>query len=195
MAFITAKICIQNCPTSVFSPIYRRISTSYVSKGQSKKNFRNFGYIDRGTEEFNQQQRKNPSPDFPSFRYGREPGYWDKDHNLVAVPEMIPEIIVPDLTDFKLKPYVSYRAPDTEEAAFTAKDLFHVVYGSKIERDFNEGRLNEDGSPLEPSEEELLTAEEARNAHLKLGSDVFTDDENIVNDDEWMKEQPKLEYN
>ena len=32
----------------------------------------------------------------------------DPDLNVVQVPEMIPELIVPDLEDCKLKPYVSY---------------------------------------------------------------------------------------
>ncbi|KAK3914125.1 39S ribosomal protein L41, mitochondrial [Frankliniella fusca] len=194
MAFTTVKFCVQNRITSVFSPIVRRISTTCVLS-RSKKNFRKFPYIDRGTSKFNERQRTNPFPHLPNFRYGREPGYWDKDHNLVVVPEMVPEIIVPDLTGFKLKPYVSHRVPESSEPEFTAKDLFNVVYAAKIEEDFKEGKLDGNGLPLEPSKEELLTAEEARNAHLKLGSDVFTDVENIVNDSELMKEQPKMEYN
>lgn len=69
------------------------------------------------------------------------------------------------------------------------------MYTEKIEADFRNGRLDENGDPLEPSEEELLTPEKAKEAALKIGADMFTDDQNIVNDSEWMKEQPKLEYN
>ena len=38
----------------------------------------------------------------------RHRAYWEH------VPEKVPEIVVPDLTDCKLKPYVSYRADDIE---------------------------------------------------------------------------------
>lgn len=152
--------------------------------------------MNRGTSLFNEKARGPPPLEWaPFFRYAREPGYWDKDKNLVIVPEMIPELIVPDLTDFKLKPYVSYRAPDTEEPPFTAKDLFYGVYADKIEADFKAGKLDENGQPLEPSPQEQLTAKEATNNHLKLGSDMFTDVENIVNDSEVMKELPKMDYN
>lgn len=34
--------------------------------------------------------------------YGRPPGYFDEEGNLVPVPEMIPELVVPDLTGFKV---------------------------------------------------------------------------------------------
>lgn len=97
--------------------------------------------------------------------------------------------------NFQLKPYVSYRVPDTEEPPFTAKDLFYAVYADKIEDDFKAGKLDENGMPLEPSGHELLTPTEAKNNALKLGADMFTDDENIVNDSEWIKEQPKMDYN
>lgn len=96
---------------------------------------------------------------------------------------------------FQLKPYISYRVPLEVEPEFTAKDLFYAVYADKMEADYKEGKLDENGLPLEPSENELLTAEQARNSALKLGADMFTDTENIVNDSEWMKEQPKMEYN
>ena len=58
-----------------------------------------------------------------------------------VVPEMIPELIVPALTDFKLKPYVSYKVRDTVEPAMSARDLFDVVYGRKIKDEFDDGRL------------------------------------------------------
>ncbi|CAG9819553.1 unnamed protein product [Phaedon cochleariae] len=80
---------------------------------------------------------------------------------------------MPDLTDFKLKPYVSYKAPDVVQTEFTAEDLFSVVYASKIIKDFKEGKLDENGHSLEPSEEEKMTAEEARNKAKQTGSDIF----------------------
>lgn len=36
-------------------------------------------------------------------------GYVATDGSFVPVPEMVPEFIVPDLTGFELKPYVSFR--------------------------------------------------------------------------------------
>lgn len=51
--------------------------------------------------------------------------------------------------------------------------MFNAVYASKIKKDFNEGKLKEDGTPLEPSPEEVLTAEEAKIRDRKTGSDIF----------------------
>ena len=45
---------------------------------------------------------------------------------------MEPELIVPDLEDFNLKPYVSYRAKDINTPEFTARDLFEKVYAGEI---------------------------------------------------------------
>jgi len=51
-------------------------------------------------------------PDIPKYKFGsrgtgvRHEGFWEH------VPEKIPEIIVPDLKDFKLKPYVSYKTKE-----------------------------------------------------------------------------------
>lgn len=87
---------------------------------------------------------------------------------------MTPEIIVPDLTDFKLKPYVSYRSLDVYQDAFTSEDLFYAVYASKIESDFKKGQLTPDGEPLQPSPEESLTPKEARAQASKPGADMFT---------------------
>lgn len=73
----------------------------------------------------------------------------------------------------QLKPYVSYRVREVRNEAFTPQDLFHAVYTDKVIRDYKEGKLQEDGSPLEASEEEQLEAEEARNRALRTGSDYL----------------------
>ncbi|ODM97356.1 39S ribosomal protein L41, mitochondrial [Orchesella cincta] len=91
------------------------------------------------------------------------------------VPEMIPDIIVPDLTDFKveldlvlnrfnyktsiyikyslfqLKPYVSYKTADIYQTEFTPENLFESV----------NNKLDDQGNPLGPNEMEKLTPEEA----------------------------------
>jgi len=50
-----------------------------------------------------------------------------------ATRDRVPEIIVPDLKDFKLLPYVTYRADDVHEAKLESKDLFDVFYAPQIQ--------------------------------------------------------------
>lgn len=95
----------------------------------------------------------------------RWPGYWFK-RKFVYVQEMEPELIVPDLTGFELKPYVSYRTDDVDTAPFTAKDLFDQVYASKVEQAFKENSIEHFDVPQE-------TIDEARLAAMQTGSDLF----------------------
>lgn len=95
----------------------------------------------------------------------RWPGYWFK-KKFVYVPEMEPELVVPDLEGFQLKPYVSYRTEELETRPFTAKELFDCVYADKIESDFQ----------LESKEDYTVTSEEIDQARLKAlqtGADLF----------------------
>lgn len=55
----------------------------------------------------------------------------------------------------------------------TSQDLFNAVYGSKILKDFQESKLDEHGQPLEPSEEEAMTADEAWMKARQTGCDIF----------------------
>lgn len=82
---------------------------------------------------------------------------------------------------FQLKPYVSYRAPEFVQTEFTSQDLFDSVYATKIAKDFEEGKLNDDGSSKEPSPEELMTPEEARIKAEQTGSDLFLSKKSIRN--------------
>lgn len=59
------------------------------------------------------------------------PGYWFKTE-FKYIKEMEPELIVPDLEGFNLKPYVSYRTKDIETPEFTSKILFDKVYAPDI---------------------------------------------------------------
>lgn len=157
------------------APLMRRcISTS--SALSSKKNFRKF-YIPsevRGTKSFREQQLKDPHPEIPLDKRGvRDTTIPDEHGNLVEIPEMIPELIVPDLTGFKLKPYVSYRTADLNQTEFTADDLFNAIYSNKIVDDWNKKQLNDDGTPKTPSEDELMDAEEAWTKARQTGSDIF----------------------
>ncbi|KAK3605215.1 hypothetical protein CHS0354_038652 [Potamilus streckersoni] len=59
------------------------------------------------------------------------------------VKEMQPEFVVPDLTDFKLKPYVSYKATPITEPKLTARRLFNSCYAQQVEADLKEGKLKQ----------------------------------------------------
>lgn len=89
------------------------------------------------------------------------------------VPEMIPELIIPDLTGCKLKPYVTYKTKEVVQSEFTSQDLFNAIYAHKIIDDFKEDNLNEDGSSKVANPNEQLEAEEAFIRARKTGSDLF----------------------
>lgn len=150
----------------------RSISTSGQLNG--KRNFRKFLlYNKRGPRLFKQQRITNPDPEMPIDKRGvRDTGYAYKGA-YVEVPEKIPELIVADLAGCQLKPYVSYKTSDVVQSEFTAQNLFDAVYGKKIIDDYNNGRLQADGNPKEPSAEERLTADEAWIRARKTGSDIF----------------------
>lgn len=158
---------------NLFALPQRCISTTAALEG--KKNFRKFLVPNkRGTREFKKKQMTDPHPEIPIDRRGvRETGYNDSKGRYVEVTEKIPQLIVPDLTDFELKPYVSYRTPNIVQSEFTTEDLFNAVYATKIIEDWNNKKLNEDGTSKEPSREELLDANTAFKLARKTGSDIF----------------------
>uniref|UniRef100_A0A6G1SAG3 39S ribosomal protein L41, mitochondrial n=1 Tax=Aceria tosichella TaxID=561515 RepID=A0A6G1SAG3_9ACAR len=97
----------------------------------------------------------------------RWPGYWFK-RKFVYVKEMEPELIVPDLTGFQLRPYVSYRTEDVQTKPFTAKELFDKVYANEVERSFKENNIENFDVPSEKIDEARLKA-------LQTGADLFED--------------------
>lgn len=101
------------------------------------------------------------------------------DDRFVMVPEMIPELIVPSLEGFTLKPYVSYKVEMFTEPQFTAQDLFDAVYSKKIEEDFANNQLDEKGEPLNPSEYEKLTPKQAKDNASKTGCDIFDEKKSL----------------
>jgi len=64
--------------------------------------------------------------------------------------------------------------PEVTQSAFTAQDLFDAVYRKKIVDDFKNNKLKENGDPMEPSEEESLTPEQAKIKSRQTGSDLFS---------------------
>ncbi|XP_066602834.1 large ribosomal subunit protein mL41 [Prorops nasuta] len=150
----------------------RGISTTCNRYG--KRNFNKFlFYNKRGSLQFKEEQRTNKDCDIPIDKRGvRDIGYYVGDQFKI-IPEMIPELIVPNLEGFELKPYVSYQVDDIEVSEFTAYDLFHNIYADKIKEDFEKGELDCNDNPLKPSENEKLTPEEAKILARKTGSDIF----------------------
>lgn len=67
---------------------------------------------------------------------------------------------------------MSYRVGDIVQPPMTPEELFGAVYVKKIAEDFKNGKLGPDNQPLEPSPEERLTAEEAREKVLSIRSDI-----------------------
>ncbi|XP_064617300.1 uncharacterized protein LOC135481403 [Liolophura sinensis] len=80
-----------------------------------------------------------------SVHNAHRPGYTDKRSlQFRVVPEMVPEFIVPDLTDFELKPYVSYRVPEVTQSKLTARNLFDACYAEKLAESHRSGKLTKE---------------------------------------------------
>ncbi|XP_028570039.2 large ribosomal subunit protein mL41 [Podarcis muralis] len=69
-------------------------------------------------------------------------GYLTCNRKFKLVPEKVPRLVVPDLSGFKLRPYVSYRAPAGSEQPLTARALFQQTVASKIEKDVKAGTFS-----------------------------------------------------
>ncbi|XP_013140856.1 PREDICTED: 39S ribosomal protein L41, mitochondrial [Papilio polytes] len=159
-------------PTALVNLVSKRgICLTAVREG--KRNFRKFVIANKRGSRIHKEQQMSEKRELEIDKRGvRDVGYY-MNGKFVKIPEMIPEIIVPDLTDFKLKPYVSYKAEDVIQSEFTAEHLFNAIYSKKIATDFKEGKLDADGQPLEPSEEEKMQADEAVLKAKRTGSDIF----------------------
>ena len=122
------------------------------------------------------EHNKLPKPllekefDYPVYRdtlLVRYPGFWFG-RKLSYVKEMEPELVVPDLTDFELKPYVSYRCPDITQTEFTARDLFNATIADTIIEKFK----NNETIDVDVDEKEV---ERARIRAKQTGADLFID--------------------
>lgn len=131
-----------------------------------------FRYNKRGTRIF-KAERHLTNPDMPIEKRGVRDTGKTVNGKFRDIEEMKPQLIVPDLTDCKFKPYVSYKAADVVQSEFTSQDLFNAIYAQKIIEDFKYDKLNEDGSSQNPSPEEELTSFEAWQKARKTGSDMF----------------------
>ncbi|XP_054168734.1 39S ribosomal protein L41, mitochondrial-like [Oppia nitens] len=155
------------------SGLYRQTTGFHTSSRLDVRNFRRF-MVPNKRGQF--EHPRLPKPllekefDYPVFRdtlFIRWPGYWFKG-KFVYVKEMEPQIIVPDLQDFHLKPYVSYRCPDITQSAFTARDLFNATLADSIIEKFKNGE----------DIDHNVTDEDIQKAKIKAkqtGADLFSD--------------------
>nr|XP_005908693.1 PREDICTED: 39S ribosomal protein L41, mitochondrial [Bos mutus] len=79
---------------------------------------------------------------FHKSRGAKGVGFHGRGGKFVLVKEMVPELVVPDLAGFKLKPYVNYRAPEGTDVPLTAKQLFLETAAPAIEKDFKAGTFD-----------------------------------------------------
>ncbi|KAL9965287.1 hypothetical protein ACROYT_G029062 [Oculina patagonica] len=70
---------------------------------------------------------KRGNKNFYKGRGVRNPGFHTRKGGYMIVQKKIPEFIVPDLTGFELKPYVSYKAPKTAIPEPTPESLLESI--------------------------------------------------------------------
>lgn len=98
----------------------------------------------RGADRMSEFTSKRGSRTHNKGRGARPAGLTLSSRKFVAVRAMIPELVVPHLDGFRLKPYVSYRCQRGSAPALTAQSLFHDVVAPQITKDFKEGTFSRD---------------------------------------------------
>ncbi|KAJ7426965.1 39S ribosomal protein L41-A, mitochondrial [Pitangus sulphuratus] len=113
----------------------------------------------RGADRLSPFTSKRGPRTFNKGRGAKKLGVLTSSKKFLLVKEMVPEFVVPDLTDFKLRPYVSYRAPEGSEPPATAKQLFDQLVAPRIEKDVKDGTFepgNLEKYGFEPTQEGKL---------------------------------------
>ncbi|XP_060073999.1 large ribosomal subunit protein mL41-like [Ylistrum balloti] len=87
---------------------------------------------------------------YPIYERVAETGKYDENVKKYRhIKEMVPEFIVPDLKDFKLKAYVPWGTEEINQAEFTPRDLFFATYAKDLEKDFSENKTELEDSGKE----------------------------------------------
>ncbi|NWU11465.1 RM41 protein, partial [Cephalopterus ornatus] len=113
----------------------------------------------RGADRLSPFTSKRGPRSFNKGRGAKRPGVLTSNKKFLLVKEMVPEFVVPDLTGFKLRPYVSYRAPEGSEPPATARQLFDELVAPHIEKDVKDGTFDPDNLEkygFEPTQEGKL---------------------------------------
>ncbi|XP_070286079.1 large ribosomal subunit protein mL41 [Myotis yumanensis] len=113
----------------------------------------------RGADRMSKWTSKRGPRTFYKSRGAKGTGHLARGGKFVLIREQVPELVVPDLAGFKLKPYVNYRAPAGTDTPLTAERLFREAVAPAIEKDFRAGtfdpeRLEKYG--FEPTQEGKL---------------------------------------
>ncbi|GCB73494.1 large ribosomal subunit protein mL41 [Scyliorhinus torazame] len=96
----------------------------------------------RGADRTAELTSKRGPRSFYRSRGAKPGGIITSSGKFLKIRTMVPEFIVPNLEGFKLKPYVSYKAPRGTEQPLTAKKLFTETVAPQIEKDFQEGNFD-----------------------------------------------------
>ncbi|XP_072287161.1 large ribosomal subunit protein mL41 [Pyxicephalus adspersus] len=96
----------------------------------------------RGSDRMAEITSKFGPKSFNKGRGAKKMGYLTANRKFIKVKEMVPQFIVPDLTGFKLRPYVSYKAPPGAEEEMTANKLFSETVAPAIQKDIEEGTFD-----------------------------------------------------
>ncbi|XP_029776177.1 39S ribosomal protein L41, mitochondrial [Suricata suricatta] len=113
----------------------------------------------RGADRMSRWTSKRGPRTFHKSRGAKGTGVHVRDGKFVQVKEMVPELVVPELAGFKLKPYVNYRVPAGTDEPLTAEQLFQEAVAPAIEKDFRDGTFDPeqlDKYGFEPTQEGKL---------------------------------------
>ncbi|XP_040260996.1 39S ribosomal protein L41, mitochondrial [Bufo bufo] len=116
------------------------------------------GFV-RGSDRMAEITSKMGPKSFNRGRGAKRVGFLTSNKKFVRVKEMVPEFIVPDLSGFKLRPYVSYKVPAVTEEKMTAKKLFLETAAPAIQKDIESGTFdpnNLEKYGFEPTQEGKL---------------------------------------
>ncbi|VFV34602.1 39S ribosomal protein L41, mitochondrial [Panthera pardus] len=113
----------------------------------------------RGADRMSRWTSKRGPRTFYKSRGTKGTGVHARDGKFVQVKEMVPELVVPELAGFKLKPYVNYRVPAGTDVPLTAEQLFREAVAPAIEKDYRDGTFDPeqlDKYGFEPTQEGKL---------------------------------------
>ena len=143
----------------------------------SRINFKNIRLYNKRHSKVHKEMlfkgKSRKAEEFPYLKvhnYGCRRTGIDHQTHFENVPEMEPELIVPDLTDFNLKPYVSYATKEVFQEPYTASDMFNAVYGKEIMRRYHETKT---GKETKSYKEELKLIDDPEIKARQTGSDLF----------------------
>ncbi|KFV98607.1 hypothetical protein N327_08212 [Fulmarus glacialis] len=105
----------------------------------------------RGADRMSPFTSKRGPRSYNKGRGAKKLGALTSNKKFILIKEMVPQFVVPDLEGFKLKPYVSYRAPAGYDPP--------MVAAARIEKDVKEGTFdlnNLEKYGFEPTQEGKL---------------------------------------